>query len=164
MPAGRNLGVGPCVPTINHSLLSGDPSMSRRATALLLALLCSLTSLHAVIGGTASAGASVAASARAEFTALRLGDTGWTVRVLQSRLHQLDLHSEVVTSRFDRETKAGVTTFQRRRGWSADGVVDERTWLKITAITTAPTQRNRMPVSSICRSVSSNEAGSRRLL
>lgn len=113
--------------------------MSRRATALLLALLCSLTSLHAVIGGTASAGASVAASARAEFTALRLGDTGWTVRVLQSRLHQLDLHSEVVTSRFDRETQQGVATIQRRRGWAADGVLDERTWLKIVSLTEEPT-------------------------
>ena len=50
---------------------------------------------------------------------MQLGDTGWRVRVLQSRLHQLDLHSEVVTSRFDRETREGVATFQRRRGWSA---------------------------------------------
>ena len=32
---------------------------------------------------------------------MRPGDTGWRVRVLQSRLHQLDLHSEVVTNRFD---------------------------------------------------------------
>lgn len=113
--------------------------MSRRATALLLALLCSLTSLGAAVGGTASADASVAASARAEFTALRLGDTGWTVRVLQSRLHQLDLHSEVVTSRFDRETQQGVSTIQRRRGWAADGVLDERTWLKIVSLTEEPT-------------------------
>ncbi|PKH43892.1 murein L,D-transpeptidase [Nocardioides alpinus] len=70
---------------------------------------------------------------------MRPGDTAWRVRVLQSRLHQLDLHSEVVTNRFDEETRAGVATFQRRRGWTADGVVDERTWTKIVALTSEPT-------------------------
>ena len=70
---------------------------------------------------------------------MQLGDRGWRVRVLQSRLHQLDLHSEVVTNRFDRETRDGVATVQRRRGWTADGVVDERTWLKIVSLTTEPT-------------------------
>ena len=49
---------------------------------------------------------------------IRPGDTGWRVRELQSRLHQLGLHSEVVTNRFDAETRAGVATFQRRRGWT----------------------------------------------
>jgi peptidoglycan hydrolase-like protein with peptidoglycan-binding domain len=104
-----------------------------RLSALLLALVVTLTGLAAV--GTTTA----ASAARADFTPMRIGDTGWRVRELQSRLHQLDLHSEVVTSRFDRETRAGVATFQRRRGWSADGVVDERTWRRITAITTEPT-------------------------
>jgi peptidoglycan hydrolase-like protein with peptidoglycan-binding domain len=106
---------------------------ARSLTALLLALVVALTGLAAV--GTTSA----TAAARADFAPMRIGDTGWRVRELQSRLHQLDLHSEVVTSRFDRETRAGVATFQRRRGWTADGVVDERTWRKITAITTEPT-------------------------
>ena len=73
------------------------------------------------------------------FEPLPPGDTGWRVRELQSRLHQLDLHSEVVTSRFDAETREGVATFQRRRGWRADGVVDQRTWTKIVARTTEPT-------------------------
>ena len=104
-----------------------------RLGALLLALVVAITG-SAVVGTTTAAGA-----ARADFSPLQLGDSGWRVRELQSRLHQLDLHSEVVTSRFDRETRAGVATFQRRRGWSADGVVDERTWLKITSITTEPT-------------------------
>jgi peptidoglycan hydrolase-like protein with peptidoglycan-binding domain len=59
--------------------------------------------------------------------------------VLQSRLHQLGLHSEVVGNRFDEETRDGVATFQRRRGWAADGVVDQRTWQKIVAKTSEPT-------------------------
>jgi len=111
--------------------------MSRhRALAPVLALLCVLTALSGV--GTAGT-ASAAPSSRAAFAPMQLGDTGWRVRVLQSRLHQLDLHSEVVTSRFDRETRAGVATFQRRRGWTADGVVDERTWTKLVSLTTEPT-------------------------
>ena len=110
---------------------------SPRALALLLALLCSVTGL-APVATTASAAATTS-EARAEFSPLRPGDTGWRVRVLQSRLHQLDLHSEVVSNRFDEETRAGVATFQRRRGWPADGVVDERTWSKIVAVTTEPT-------------------------
>jgi peptidoglycan hydrolase-like protein with peptidoglycan-binding domain len=111
--------------------------MSRhRAPALVLALLCALTGLSGVaVTGSASA----AASSRAAFATMQLGDSGWRVRVLQSRLHQLDLHSEVVTNRFDRETREGVVTFQRRRGWAADGVVEERTWRKIVALTTEPT-------------------------
>ncbi|QSF59455.1 murein L,D-transpeptidase [Nocardioides sp. zg-1228] len=44
-----------------------------------------------------------------------------------------------MTSRFDRETRDGVATFQRRRDWRDDGVVDERTWRAIVARTTEPT-------------------------
>lgn len=115
--------------------------MSRhRARALVPALLCALICTLTGLGGVAaSAGASTAPAARAAFAPMQLGDSGWRVRVLQSRLHQLDLHSEVVTNRFDRETRDGVATFQRRRGWTADGVVDERTWLKLVSLTTEPT-------------------------
>jgi peptidoglycan hydrolase-like protein with peptidoglycan-binding domain len=111
-----------------------------RALALVLAFLCALTGVSATTGSaTAASAASAATSSRADFAAMQLGDTGWRVRVLQSRLHQLDLHSEVVTNTFDHETRDGVATFQRRRGWTADGVVDERTWLKIVSLTTEPT-------------------------
>ena len=106
-----------------------------RPIALLLALLCALGTTS-IVGGAADASS---ASTRAGFAPMRPGDTGWRVRVLQSRLHQLDLHSEVVTNLFDAETRAGVATVQRRRGWTADGVVDERTWLKIVSLTTEPT-------------------------
>lgn len=111
--------------------------MSRtRLLAPILALLCVLTGLATVATAGPASAASVSSSA---FTPLRLGDTGWRVRELQSRLHQLDLHSEVVTSRFDRETREGVATFQRRRGWDADGVVDQRTWRRLVGVTTEPT-------------------------
>jgi peptidoglycan hydrolase-like protein with peptidoglycan-binding domain len=112
-----------------------------RALALILALLCTVTGLATVVTGASSASAapSASSSARAGFSPMRPGDTGWRVRVLQSRLHQLGLHSEVITPRFDEETRAGVATIQRRRGWAVDGVVDERTWLKIVSLTTEPT-------------------------
>ena len=61
------------------------------------------------------------------------------MRELQSRLHQLGLHSEVVTNRYDAETRAGVARFQRRHGPDTDGVVDERTWTKLLSLTTEPT-------------------------
>ena len=116
------------------------PRQSPRSVALLLALLCATTGLAAVATtASAAAPASSSSSARDEFTPMGPGDTGWRVRVLQSRLHQLDLHSEVVTNRFDEETRTGVATFQRRRGLTADGVVDERTWLTLVAHTTEPT-------------------------
>ncbi|HEY0643476.1 MAG TPA: L,D-transpeptidase family protein [Nocardioides sp.] len=110
-----------------------------RLIALLLTLMCSLGAVSVVGEPVAAAGTSASASADDDFAPMRPGDTGWRVRVLQSRLHQLGLHSEVVTNRFDAETRAGVATFQRRRGWTADGVVDERTWLKIVSLTTEPT-------------------------
>ncbi len=107
---------------------------SARMLALLLALLCAMTGLAAT-----TTPAAAQTSLRAGFAPMGPGDTGWRVRVLQSRLHQLHLHSEVVTSRFDAETRAGVATLQRRRGWRADGVVDERTWLKVVSLTDEPT-------------------------
>lgn len=75
----------------------------------------------------------------ASFDRLKFGETGWKIRVLQSRLHQLGLHSEVITSRFDAETRDGVRTFQARRKRPTSGVVDRATWDKLVAKTTAPT-------------------------
>jgi len=83
--------------------------------------------------------ASVAVPASAAFDRLRFGDTGWKVRVLQSRLHQLGLHSEVITSRFDAQTRDGVRTFQARRQRETTGVVDRVTWHKLVAKTDPPT-------------------------
>ncbi len=97
--------------------------------------------IHVVVVAVMALSAfSVAAPAQASgFMRLSLGDTGWKVRELQSRLHQLDLHSEVVTSSFDAETRDGVRTFQARRQQPTTGVVDRSTWDKLVARTTEPT-------------------------
>ena len=82
---------------------------------------------------------SVAVPAQAAVDRLNFGDTGWQVRVLQSRLHQLGLHSEMITNRFDAQTRDGVRTFQARRQRPTTGVVDRITWDKLVAKTSQPT-------------------------
>ena len=97
-------------------LFRGRTTCHADSPSSLLALVCSCTALSD--RGRRVAPAAGRVGRGAAFTPMRLGDSGWRVRVLQSRLHQLDLHSEVVTSRFDEETRSGVATFQRRRSWT----------------------------------------------
>ena len=115
--------------------------MNRRTgVAVLVSLLALLVGLPSAASAASTGTVASAPSARAAFQPMAYGDRGWRVRLLQSRLHQLGLHSEVVTSRFDAETRDGVRTFQSRRsGWRADGVVDERTWRAVVRRTEAPT-------------------------
>ena len=107
-----------------------------RSTHLFISILMAIGTLSATSSVQASA---VSSSQRVDFTRLAFGDTGWRVRELQSRLHQLGLHSEIVTSRFDAETRDGVRTFQARRQRPTTGVVDRDTWDKLIAVTLAPT-------------------------
>ncbi len=107
-----------------------------RFCSFLLALAMALS----VVSVAAQTQASDATAERAAFTRLKFGDTGWKVRELQSRLHQLGLHSEVVTRRFDAQTRDGVRTFQARRKRPTTGVVDRATWDKLVAKTVEPTR------------------------
>ncbi len=122
-------------------LLTSDrprSGLSRTILPLTLGLVMALSGLVAAIPASATDGGPH--SARAVSTPLKFGDTGWRVRVLQSRLHQLGLHSEVITARFDAETRDGVRTFQARRHRSTTGVVDPLTWHKLVAKTLEPTR------------------------
>jgi peptidoglycan hydrolase-like protein with peptidoglycan-binding domain len=105
-----------------------------RLSQLLVVLVMALSAFS-----VAPAAQATSSSERAGFTRLEFGDTGWKVRELQSRLHQLGLHSEVVTSRFDAQTRDGVRTFQARRQRPTSGVVDRVTWEKLVAKTVEPT-------------------------
>jgi peptidoglycan hydrolase-like protein with peptidoglycan-binding domain len=105
-----------------------------RFIQLLVVLVMALSAFS-----VAPAAQATSSSERAGFTRLEFGDTGWKVRELQSRLHQLGLHSEVVTSRFDAQTRDGVRTFQARRQRPTSGVVDRVTWEKLVAKTVEPT-------------------------
>ncbi len=125
------------------SLLTTQRPQSRLSRPFLavalgaLALAVTLSGLVVAMPASATDGGVV--SERAGSTRLKFGDTGWRVRVLQSRLHQLGLHSEVITSRFDAQTRDGVRTFQARRHRATTGVVDEATWSRLVAKTAAPT-------------------------
>ena len=70
---------------------------------------------------------------------LEPGSRGEQVRELQSRLFQLAWFPELTTGAYDAATRAAVSGFQAKRGFRATGVVDQRTWRRLLAMTKAPT-------------------------
>ncbi|GGM79631.1 hypothetical protein GCM10009721_00110 [Terrabacter tumescens] len=70
---------------------------------------------------------------------LRPGDTGPKVRSLQARLRQLNWFEGDVSDRYGSRTTSAVSGFQAKRGFAATGVLDERTWDKLVAMTHQPT-------------------------
>lgn len=75
------------------------------------------------------------------FRPMKLGERSPRIRKLQSRLHQLGLHSEVITRRFDAETRRGVAAFKKRHGLPGrPGVVNRRTWSALVAVTKEPSR------------------------
>lgn len=133
-----------------QQLRSSSPDRAPlRALALGLAALLSLSLLGPapIVSAADSTGSDSSSSSTdpgtgegAAFVDMASGDKGWRVRILQSRLHQLGLHGEVLTGRFDRATVDGVRTFQKRRAaLRQDGVVDEATWAALVARTATPT-------------------------
>lgn len=113
---------------------------ARLAARLVTAVLAGTLVLAGPATTAAEPAPPQAARVAAPHIVLAPGDSGWKVRGLQSRLHQLRLHSEVITGRFDSQTRAGVRTFQQRRSTGRrDGVVDRRTWRRILARTEQPT-------------------------
>jgi peptidoglycan hydrolase-like protein with peptidoglycan-binding domain len=67
------------------------------------------------------------------------GDHGVQVRELQSRLFQLAWFPELTTGAYGPTTREAVSGFQAKRGLEATGVVDERTWHRLLAMTREPT-------------------------
>ena len=70
---------------------------------------------------------------------LEPGATGVKVRELQARLFQLAWLPETTTGHYDPATRTAVSGFQAKRGIKATGVVDERTWKRLLAMTKQPT-------------------------
>ena len=70
---------------------------------------------------------------------LEPGAGGVKVRELQARLFQLAWLPETTTGRYDPATRAAVRGFQAKRGIKASGVVDQRTWKRLLAMTKQPT-------------------------
>lgn len=99
----------------------------------------SATTVPTATAPTATATPKPTATAK-PFVPLRKGDRSKRVRDLQSRLHQLGLHSEIITSTFDVETKAGVVALQRKhKVKQTRGVVGQATWNVLTSLTRTPT-------------------------
>lgn len=59
---------------------------------------------------------------------LTLGDHGQAVRVLQGDLSQFGYFDGRVTGAFDSATQSALEAFQRARGLSADGILDQATF------------------------------------
>jgi peptidoglycan hydrolase-like protein with peptidoglycan-binding domain len=73
-------------------------------------------------------------------TALYLvGDESTGVRNLQARLKQLQWYEPKITGVFDDVTLAAVTGFQEKRGFEANGEVDQTTWDRLVSMTHEPT-------------------------
>ncbi len=71
---------------------------------------------------------------------LKQGDRGKQVRELQHRLFQLSWLPEATTGAFDIDTVAAVKGFQVKRGLEATGKVDQRTWDRLSRMTSTPTE------------------------
>jgi peptidoglycan hydrolase-like protein with peptidoglycan-binding domain len=70
---------------------------------------------------------------------LEPGDRGVKVRELQSRLFQLAWFPELTTGGYGPATREAVGGFQEKRKLDATGIVDERTWHRLVAMTKKPT-------------------------
>lgn len=74
------------------------------------------------------------------YVELKKGVKHKQVRELQSRLHQLGLHNDAITSTFGAKTQAGVVAFQEKHKIKGRrGVVGKKTWAKLLKLTRMPT-------------------------
>jgi len=71
---------------------------------------------------------------------LSRGDDGTRVRELQHRLRQLDWYAGAITGHYRASTVAAVRGFQDKRGLTATGAVDEKTWTSLTSRTRKPSE------------------------
>lgn len=68
------------------------------------------------------------------------GDESDEVRVLQARLRQIDWFQQNVTGTYGEVTTTAVKGFQAKRAIPVTGEVDQRTWDRLVAMTTEPSQ------------------------
>ncbi len=71
----------------------------------------------------------VQATASKELPALRKGDTGGAVKLLQNILISLDyLNKDLRTGNFLEQTEQAVKSFQKEYNLQVDGIVGSKTW------------------------------------
>lgn len=115
-----------------------------RARKLILGLATSsLAATLLVLPGTV--GASVATDGQpVQIAAVKVrlepGATGAKVRALQVRLREAGLFRRHPTGTYDKGTTRAVRTYQASIGRRATGVLDERTWTRLVAVTRTPSK------------------------
>jgi peptidoglycan hydrolase-like protein with peptidoglycan-binding domain len=77
---------------------------------------------------------------------LQPGDNGEKVRELQHRLFQLVWLPELTTGTYDAATRDAVSGFQAKRGFTATGKVDDRTWARLVTMTKKPTHDQKFNI------------------
>ncbi|MDY5348173.1 MAG: peptidoglycan-binding protein, partial [Candidatus Ventricola sp.] len=82
------------------------------------------------LAGSCKAATSASATA-APSSALREGDTGEAVYILQARLFELGYYTGRIDGRFSEETTAALKAFQRANGLTADGIAGSGTQSKL---------------------------------
>jgi peptidoglycan hydrolase-like protein with peptidoglycan-binding domain len=88
---------------------------------------------------TSSPHSSPTHQATVDTAVLKPGAQGPEVRDLQQRLFQLAWLPETTTGVYDAATATAVKGFQGKHGLHRTGVLDARTWDRLTAMTSAPT-------------------------
>lgn len=71
---------------------------------------------------------------------LKSGDSGDKVRELNHRLLQLDWYAGKIQPTYDAATVEGVSGFQRKRGFTVTGEVDQQTWDTLVKMTKTPSR------------------------
>ncbi|MBD3882530.1 peptidoglycan-binding protein [Phormidium tenue FACHB-886] len=83
----------------------------------------SSTSINSAPNSTA---ASAPSSAARRVAALRLGDTGTAVSELQSQLSEQGFYKGEISGNYDAQTQTAVTSLQRSRGLTVDGIAGQQ--------------------------------------
>ncbi len=88
------------------------------------------------------------ATASGEFVTMRYGSEGANVIIVQNRLISLGYLTGSADGKFGRDTKKAVIAFQKANDLTADGVVGEQTYAKITS---ADANDNKIPTNQTLR-------------
>lgn len=68
----------------------------------------------------------------AQYSILKIGDSGPYVSQLQENLTKLDIYHQAIHGRYDKQTKAAVSRFQKYYGLPYNGIADAKTQAEIS--------------------------------
>lgn len=121
-----------------------------RARTLLLGLAGLSLTANLLVATSASAvdaaesAADVSLAAKGAKVRLAPGATGPKVRALQVRLREAKHFRRHPTGTYDKGTATGVRKFQKQIGRKVTGVLDQRTWKHLVAVTRTPSKAEQI--------------------